>query len=248
MENNEVGQQGPYELGMETFRGVPLEELDKRLKDREQDVLDIYLGWLQEQLMDWDLSDVDDLRPRLESWCTSLRFHGLDDHIIFQAFAVWKTNETKKDASCSRRFLVVEEELCNILSPIQTKEQGNSDIIAVKNDGVIDISSDSKDSDLEFLGWKSPPSTHYTTEPVNNTATKYHRTTAPSQEDQPIYRTSSTDRNKSLKRTKSRRKSGTLRRRGPLPKGYVCNRCNEKGKIEYICHLLLQKLTIQTTY
>lgn len=237
-----MAQQGLGELNMDKFKGLTLEQLDKRLQGHAQDALNIYLGWLQEHLDVWDLSDSAVLRPQVESWCASLRLHGLNDQSIFDAFALWKTNEIVNDACNVRRLLVAEGELRSILSLDQANEQnspqvdqGRADIITVQDDQVLVVSSGAEDSDIEFLGWNSPNNTHNKTKHVvNNTHTNHHRINAANKENRPMHGATDGDRDASLDATGARKNPGKKQRRGPPPEGYICDRCHKGGEIIYV--------------
>ncbi|KUI54809.1 Protein MPE1 [Cytospora mali] len=236
MEKGGIGQQGLKELGNDSFRDITLKELDKYVQGHGQDVLNTYLGWLQEQLNDWDLSDSAVLRPQIDSWCASLRFHGLDDQSIFDAFAVWKIKEIENDASNARRFLVTEEELRSVLSLEQAIDQsspevkqGQSGIITVQDEKSIDVSSGTENSEVEFLGWKDPSNKHNTTKTVHNTNAESMRSTVANQENQPMHRDAYGDRNASTSSIRSKNRPGNRQGKGPLPREYVCNRCRKKG-------------------
>ncbi|KUI68115.1 hypothetical protein VM1G_04029 [Cytospora mali] len=221
MEKGGIGQQGLKEVGNDNFRCITLKELDKCVRSHGQDVLNTYLGWLQEQLNDWDLSDPAVLRPQIDSWCASLRFHGLDDQNIFDAFTVWKTKEIETDASNARRFLVTEEELRDVLSLKQAIEQsspevkrGKSDVIAVKYEKSIDLSSGTENSEVEFLGGKSPFKKHNTAKTVNNTNAESMRSTAANQDNQPMHRDAYGDRNASTNSSRSKNRPGNRQGKG----------------------------------
>ncbi|KAK7715006.1 hypothetical protein SLS64_003703 [Diaporthe eres] len=162
-------------LGGEVLRGISLQELDKRAQGHE-DLVSLYLGWLQEHLNDWDLSDSAAFRPQIESWYASLRFHGYDDQRIRDAFTAWMSKQIQNDASCARRFLVVQEELLLILGGNQTiqprdlgMDQGIAGVITIKEDKIIDVSSGDGDSDVEFLGWKRPDNMRSTSKSARHT-------------------------------------------------------------------------------
>lgn len=230
-------QHGSKELGMDSFRGVTLKELDKHVQAHGQDVLSTYLGWLQEQLNDWDLSDTAVFRPQINSWCASLRFQRLDDQTIFDAFGIWKKNEIDNNASSARRFLVAEEVLLEVLSLKQAierrspeVEQGLGRVITVRDKQVIDVSSGAEDSEVEFLGWKNP----------NNTNTRYPRSTAVNKDNQMVLGAIYSDRKAGSKSARAKEKSSNQKHNGPLPRGYICKRCKEKGKVKYFSPLLFQ--------
>lgn len=233
-----MGQQGRGELEKDSYRRFTLKELDKHIQDHEQDVLNTYLGWLQEQLNDWDLSDTAVFQPQIQSWCASLRFHNIDDQTIFDAFSVWKMKEIDQNPSSARRFLVAEHVLLNALSlkhairqsrPAAEQERGR--VITVRDNQIIDVSSGAEDSDVEFLGWKES----------YNSTTGYPRSNAANQEKQ-ILETASDVHKAGSNSFMARKKSGNRQHRGPLHKDYVCIRCKEKGKVKYLSHPLLHKL------
>ncbi|ROW09476.1 hypothetical protein VMCG_02428 [Cytospora schulzeri] len=232
MDQDEMGQQGSKETGLDRFRGVTMEELDKHVQAHGQDVLNNYLGWLQEQLNDWDLSDTAVFRTQIGSWCACLRLRGFDNQTIFDAFCIWKQTEIDNNASSVRRFLVAEEVLLEALSLTGAIEQSSEEVeyglggvITVQDSQVIDVSSGAEDSDVEFLGWKNP----------NNTKTGLPRSTGANKDNQMMLRSVYDDRNAGSKLSKTRKKSTNQQRKGSLPRGYVCKRCNEKGHAIEVC-------------
>lgn len=199
-----MGQQGSKELGMNDFRGVTLKELDKHVQAHGQEALSTYLDWLQEQLNDWDLSDTAVFQPQIDSWCASLRFQGFDDQTIFNAFGIWKKNAINSNASNARRFLVAEEVLLTALSLRQAieqsspeVEQGRGRVITVRDNYIIDVSSGGEDSEVEFLGWKSP----------NNTNTGYPYNVDGNNDNQMMLGAIYGDHNAGSKATRARKKS-----------------------------------------
>lgn len=223
----------PNGLGPEVLRGISLQELDKRAQGHE-DVVGLYLGWLQEHLNDWDLSDSAAFRPQIESWYASLRFHGYDDQRVRDAFAAWMSNQIQNDASCARRFLVVQEELLSILGGNQTiqprdlgMDQGIAGVITVKEDKIIDVSSGDGDSEVEFLGWKRPDNMRSTPKSTRHT---FPPLTGANKETQRMQATESLRPNDGLKGKKARKVPHSRIPSGTPPQGYVCGRCGEKGK------------------
>lgn len=220
-------------LGPNVLRGISLQELDKRAKGCE-DLVSLYLGWLQEHLNDWDLSDSAAFRPQIESWYASLRFHGYDDQRVRDAFSAWMSSQIKNDASCARRFLVVQEELLSILGGNQTIQprdlgidQGIAGVITVKEDKIIDVSSGDGDSDVEFLGWKRPDNMRSTSKPARQTLPPL---TGANKETQRMQGTECLEPNDGLKGIKARKVAPSRIPSGKPPDGYVCGRCGEKGK------------------
>lgn len=247
MDQSGMGHQGLEEQIVANFRGVTLEELDKHMGNADAGIIRTYLGWMQEQLNDWDLSDSAFLRPQIESWCASLRLHGADNQGIFDAFGTWMQNEIHKDPSCARRFLVAEQELHDTLFPRQSSEQasseieqGRADVITVRENKIIDISSGGEDSDLEILGWKSLNDTHNAAKTVDNTSTASPYSNANDQEYQLFHGAADGGPipHSSKKGTKARKNSDSSRSRAPLHENYVCHRCNEKGEFESFSHML----------
>lgn len=227
-----MGQQGSKELGMNDFRGVTLKELDKHVQAHGQEALSTYLDWLQEQLNDWDLSDTAVFQPQIDSWCASLRFQGFDDQTIFNAFGIWKKNAINSNASNARRFLVAEEVLLTALSLRQAieqsspeVEQGRGRVITVRDNYIIDVSSGGEDSEVEFLGWKSP----------NNTNTGYPYNVDGNNDNQMMLGAIYGDHNAGSKATRARKKSSNQQQKGPVPRGYICKRCKEKGHHVEVC-------------
>lgn len=224
--------QGSNGLGTDVLRCISLQELDKRAQGHE-DLVSIYLVWLQEHLNDWDLSDSAAFRPQVESWYVSLRFHGYDVQRIRGAFTAWMSNQIEEDATCARRFLVVQEELLSILDDNQTTQprdlgmdQGIAGVITVKEDKIIDVSSGDGDSDVEFLGWKRPES-------MRKSARKtFPPLTGANKETQRMQGTECLEPNDRLKSSKARKVAPSRIPNGKPPKGYVCGRCGEKGKIK----------------
>lgn len=227
MEQGEVVQQGLKKLAISCFKGVTLEELKKDVQQHEKDVLNTYLGWLQEQLNDWNLSDTTVFQTQIKSWCASLRLHGFEDQTIFDAFSAWKTKEVDQSPSSARRFLVAEEIILKVLSLNQAIEQsepeieqGRGSVITVRDNQIIDVSSGAEDSDVEFIGWKDPNS---------STTTQYSRNLAVNREKK-MRVTVYTGHNTGLICSSVKKKSGNRQRKGPPPKDYVCIRCNERGE------------------
>lgn len=224
--------QGSNGLGTDVLRCISLQELDKRAQGHE-DLVSVYLVWLQEHLNDWDLSDSAAFRPQVESWYASLRFHGYDVQRIRGAFTAWMSNQIEEDATCARRFLVVQEELLSILDDNQTTQprdlgmdQGIAGVITVKEDKIIDVSSGDGDSDVEFLGWKRPES-------MRKSARKtFPPLTGANKETQRMQGTECLEPNDRLKSSKARKVAPSRIPNGKPPKGYVCGRCGEKGKIK----------------
>ena len=222
-------------LGPDVLRGISLQELDKRAQGH-QDLVSVYLGWLQEHLSDWDLSDSAVFRPQIESWYASLRFHGYDGHHIRDAFAARMASQIQDDASCARRFLVAQEELFSILDGNQTmqprdlaKGQATAGVITVKEDKIIDVSSGDGDSDVEFLGWKRPETTRSTSKPAKHTSPPL---TGANKETQRMQATETRKPHDRLKGSKTRKVAPSRIPSGTPPKRYVCDRCGERGKIE----------------
>lgn len=224
--------QGSNGLGTDVLRCISLQELDKRAQGHE-DLVSVYLGWLQEHLNDWDLSDSATFRPQVESWYASLRFHGYDVQRIRGAFTAWMSSQIEEDATCARRFLVVQEELLSILDDNQTTQprdlgmdQGTAGVITVREDKIIDVSSGDGDSDVEFLGWKRPESMRKS---VRKT---FPPLTGANKETQRMQGTECLEPNDRLKSSKARKVAPSRIPSGKPPKGYVCGRCGEKGKIK----------------
>lgn len=222
-------------LGPDVLRGITLQELDKRAQSHG-DLLSIYLGWLQEHLNDWDLSDSAVFRPQIESWSASLRFHGYDDQQIRVAFAAWMASQIEDDASCARRFLVAQEELFSILDGDQTMQptdlgmdERTAGVITVKECKVIDVSSGDGDSDVEFLGWKRPENMRRTSKPGKHVSPPL---TGANKETQRMQATENRKPNDRLKGSKTRKVAPSRIPSGTPPKRYVCDRCGEKGKTE----------------
>lgn len=148
-------------IGLDTLRGVALKDLDKRLDDgklSKDQVLHTYLGWLQEQLQDWDLSDSAVYRVEIESWCKSLVFHGFNDQTVFDAFVDWETKQIEIDICSARRFQVAEVELLDILSVAPSRpplKKTGPDAVRGGQNTAIEIESGSDDSDIELLGWQT---------------------------------------------------------------------------------------------
>lgn len=220
-------------LGEEVLRGISLQELDNRAQGHE-DQVSLYLGWLQEHLNDWDLSDSAAFRPQIESWYASLRFHGYDDQRVRDVFTAWMSKQIQNDASCARRFLVVQEELLSILGGDQTiqprdlgMDQGIAGVITIKEDKIIDVSSGDGDSDVEFLGWKRPDNMHSTSKVARHT---FRPLTGANKETQRLQGTETLEPNDGLKGSKARKGAHSRIPSGRPPKGYVCGRCGEKGK------------------
>ncbi|KAG6366835.1 hypothetical protein INS49_001016 [Diaporthe citri] len=225
-------------LGPDVLRGISLQELDKRAQGHE-DPVSLYLGWLQEHLNDWDLSDSAAFRPQIESWYASLRFRGYDDQRVRDAFAAWMSNQVQNDASCARRFLVVQEELLSILGGDQTiqprdlgMDQGITGVITVKEDKIIDVSSGDGDSDVEFLGWKRPDNMRSASKSARHT---FPPLTGANKETQLMQGTECAEPNDGLKGSKARKRAPSRIPSGKPPKGYVCGRCGEKGHFKEQC-------------
>lgn len=219
-------------LGPDVLRGISLQELDKRAQGH-QDLVSVYLGWLQEHLNDWDLSDSAAFRPQVESWYASLRFHGYDDQRIRDAFATWMSSQIQDDASCARRLLVAQQELLSISDGIQTTQprdlgmdQGTAGVITVKEDKIIDISSGDGDSDVEFLGWKHPDSMRSASKSVRRV---FPPLTGANKETQRMQGAECLEPNERSKGSKARKVTHSRIPSGTPPKGYVCGRCGEKG-------------------
>ncbi|KAK9413879.1 putative Regulator of Vps4 activity in the MVB pathway-domain-containing protein [Seiridium unicorne] len=104
------------------LRALDLKDLDKirlsELEDRvdqnigsvisKQQVLNTYLGWLREQLV----QDVSVQQGSLvEIWAKSLRDRGFNKDNIYDSFKAWQRREALNDPSTRRRFSIVEQEL-----------------------------------------------------------------------------------------------------------------------------------------
>ncbi|KAK7742456.1 hypothetical protein SLS63_000020 [Diaporthe eres] len=223
-------------LGGEVLRGISLQELDKRAQGHE-DLVSLYLGWLQEHLNDWDLSDSAAFRPQIESWYASLRFHGYDDQRIRDAFTAWMSKQIQNDASCARRFLVVQEELLLILGGNQTiqprdlgMDQGIAGVITIKEDKIIDVSSGDGDSDVEFLGWKRPDNMRSTSKSARHT---FPPLTGANKETQHMQGTETLGPNDGLKDSHFKEQCPTNLDPSLDPKptgGYQCYCCGAKEK------------------
>lgn len=229
-------QQFANGLRPDDLRGINLQELDKRVQGHD-DLVNIYLGWLQEHLNDWDLSDSAIFRPQLESWYASLRFHGSDEQRVRDAFTVWMSSQIQNDPSCARRLLVAEEELFGVLSAYQTTkprdlgmDHGTTGIITILEDQIIRVSSGDEDSDVEFLGCKRSDSTRSTSKPARRTLPPL---TGANKENQRMQGTENRGPNEHSKEIKTRKKKASLVPIGTPPKKYVCDRCGEKGKTDF---------------
>ncbi|ROW14529.1 hypothetical protein VPNG_03118 [Cytospora leucostoma] len=247
MNQGEMGHKGLKKQGVVDFRGVTLEELDKYAENEDATVIRTYLGWLQEHLNDWDLSDSASLRPQIDSWCASLRLHGADNQGIFDAFGTWSKDEIHKDPTCARRLGFAEQELHDTLFPRQSSEQASSEIehgrvdaITVRENKIIDISSGGEDSDLEILAWTNLNDTPNAAKALYNTNTTNPHSIADNQETQLLDEGADGGHNPHarMRGTKARKNSTSSRSRGPVPINYVCYRCNRKGEIESFSHLL----------
>lgn len=230
-------------LGPAILRGISLQELDKRAHGHE-DLVSVYLGWLQEHLNDWDLSDSAAFRPQVESWSASLRFHGYDDQHVRDAFAAWMSNQIENDASCARRFLVIQEELLSTQT-MRPKDLGIDQevpgVITVREHKIIDISSGDGDSDVELLGWKRPDNIHGASKSARHALSPL---TGANKEIQLVQGTECLEPNDGLKGSKARKVAPSRIPSGNPPRGYVCGRCGEKGKpknSQHGCHSVLTK-------
>lgn len=234
MQQAEMEQEGSNGLRPDALRGISLQELDKRSQGHK-DLVNIYLGWLQEHLNDWDLSDSAVFRPQIKSWYASLRFHGYDDRHIRNAFSAWMSNQIQSDASSARRLLVAQEELLGNLGNNQETEttrdlgtgQGTAGVITKREKKIIDVSSGEDDSDVEFLGWKRPDNMRNTSKNARQTAPPL---TGANKEDQRLQGTENRGPNDRLKESRTRKITASHNPSGTPPKNYVCDRCGEKGK------------------
>ncbi|KAJ0115382.1 hypothetical protein J7T55_012661 [Diaporthe amygdali] len=233
MQQAEMEQEGSNGLRPDALRGISLQELDKRSQGHK-DLVNIYLGWLQEHLNDWDLSDSAVFRPQIKSWYASLRFHGYDDQHIRNAFSAWMSNQIQSDASSARRLLVAQEELLGNLGINQETEttrdlgtgQGTAGVITKREKKIIDVSSGEDDSDVEFLGWKRPDNMRNTSKNARQTAPPL---TGANKEDQRLQGTENRGPNDRLKESRTRKITASHNPSGTPPKNYVCDRCGEKA-------------------
>ncbi|KAH8201283.1 hypothetical protein TruAng_004527 [Truncatella angustata] len=85
----------------------------------EQDVLNTYLGWLGEQLVQDAFFQQDSL---VEAWTKSLYHRGFDKKHIHQSFKQWQRREALRDPSTLRRLLMAEQELCDLLDNMVSRD------------------------------------------------------------------------------------------------------------------------------
>jgi hypothetical protein len=101
---------GPGDL-----RHGPLRQLEYRvtLKGPEavskQQGLDMYLDWLQNQVMNGTIAQ--DSNASLKSWVQSLTRLGFDEDNIYRSFQSWKCRVSQADPLTLRRFLIIEQDL-----------------------------------------------------------------------------------------------------------------------------------------
>ncbi|KAI0132101.1 hypothetical protein BJ170DRAFT_718015 [Xylariales sp. AK1849] len=107
-------------LNLTSLDKTSLSELESKadryvgIKISKQQVLNTYLGWLREQLVQDMFIKEDSL---LETWTKSLRSRGFDREHIQRSFNDWQRRAAQDDPSTRRRFLMVEEELHHIFNP-----------------------------------------------------------------------------------------------------------------------------------
>ncbi|KAG8166510.1 hypothetical protein KVR01_002199 [Diaporthe batatas] len=229
---------GPVDLTPDALRAIGLQELDKRIQGHA-DLVSIYLIWLQEHLNVWDLSDSAAFRPQIESWYTSLRFHGYQDQPIRDAFTAWVSNQIQTDPICARRLLVAEEELnqvCGGKPTMQPRDfgvdHGAAGVITVREDKVIDVSSGDDDSDVEFLGWKPPDILRSASKPARHPVAPL---TGANKDTQRMQGAGVREPNDRLKRMETVNVSPIRVPSGRPHKNYVCDRCGERGHYKEQC-------------
>ncbi|KAK8080470.1 hypothetical protein PG997_008288 [Apiospora hydei] len=87
-------------------------DVDFGVNDHGQQVLDMYLQWLHQQV-------VKDMFVREDSlacaWICSLRSRGFEDNVMYSSFKDWQDVVDQNDPSSRRRYLMVEEEIRNVL-------------------------------------------------------------------------------------------------------------------------------------
>jgi hypothetical protein len=106
-------------LGITHLDKISLRDLERKTERNieveipKQQVLNTYLAWLKEQLVQDSFNQQDSL---VETWIKSLRDRGYDKEHIHQSFNDWQRREAQNDPSTRRRFLIVEGELCRLLN------------------------------------------------------------------------------------------------------------------------------------
>lgn len=121
-----------------------------RINGHGQQVLQKYMEWLHQQV-------VKDIFARentlVSAWIQSLRDRGFEDNIIYSSFKDWKSVVGQEDPSSRRRYLMVDDEIRQILESKQhTPPQPDSHVHSSRSH-LIDTNNQS-DSALEA----SPPS------------------------------------------------------------------------------------------
>jgi len=101
-------------MGFSDLKALKLGDLENKVKSIEVEALEnkyilpTYFAWLDERLVDQDLSDESNTAAEISAWCKSLYRGGFGKEAVLEAFEFWRSLQIKTDPLSARRLQLAE--------------------------------------------------------------------------------------------------------------------------------------------